>query len=168
MSLCAGAPTSQGSLYFLLSLWSGRRNMQLQLKPCRPSIPQIKRTYSSRPEEPLTHLSVFPGAPPRLLSPKRTNRSIKGAPESGEWREEGARTLIRLCNMLPFDTGQWNSISFFPLWSISIWRVSTNVVFLLSSAPCSISEDKATGDVEEGNNTWWALHAQDKLKQQLI
>lgn len=147
-SICAGSSTSQNlSISYIPSEVSGGiYNSSWNLGS--PSFNLADQTHlppailTSLTEHFLTHLSTFSGAPPThqpapaLGSPERTSLSIKSPPERGEWRKEGERTLIWLCNTEQFAIGQWNSISFFPFWSISIWRGSAHIVFPQPSAPC--------------------------------
>lgn len=122
------------SLYFLHSLWSQRRNIQQQLKPWLAilqsrrsngvaTILRSLRTFSH------TSVNIF-RCSTALAIPTRASLSIKSPPEmQTEEKRERERTLIWLCNTVQFAIGQWNSISFSSLWSISIWRVSTHIVF---------------------------------------
>lgn len=99
---------------------------------CRPSISQIKRTYQQSrgaAQNTFSHICQRFQVLPRLSAPQQEQLWALKVPQRGEWRKEGERTLIWLCNTVQFAIGQWNSISFFPLWSISIWRASTDIVF---------------------------------------
>lgn len=118
-SICTGSSTSQNlSISYIPSevrggIYNSSWNLGL------PSFNVADQTHLptipwSLTEHFLTHLSTFSGAPPPLGSPTRTSLSIKSPPERGEWRKEGAGTLIWLCNTVQFAVGQWNSISFFP------------------------------------------------------
>lgn len=98
------------------------------------TIPRIPCSFSHVCQ----HVQVRPPFTPThsLDSSNEKSVSSKSPPERGKWREEAERTLIWLRNTVQFAVGQWNSISFFPFWSISIWRVSTDFVFPQPSATC--------------------------------